>query len=50
MTQNGSSTPGTSRVLTALVVITIVLVALWALGGGFDQIGAPTADNAVVSG
>ncbi len=38
MTFRGQSTPATNRVLTGLVLITILVVALWAINGGLDQI------------
>jgi hypothetical protein len=38
MTFRGQSTRATNRVLTGLVLITILVVALWAINGGLDQI------------
>lgn len=47
MTYVGRSSRSTNRVLIALVVITILIVAWWALSGGLDQI-AVTPETAVV--
>ena len=38
MTFRGQSTRATNRVLMGLVLITILVVALWAINGGLDQI------------
>lgn len=47
MTYAGSSSRSTNRVLIALVVITILLVAWWAMTGGLDQIAVTGADTVV---
>lgn len=38
MTYAGSTSRSTNRVLIALVVITALIVAWWAMNGGLDQI------------
>lgn len=49
MTYTGNSTRPTSRVLTALVVVTIAIVAYWAVTGGLDEIQVTETETAVVS-
>lgn len=49
MTYAGSSSRNSTRVLITLVVITIVLVAWWAMSGGLDQVPVSGADTAVLS-
>ena len=38
LTYQGHSTRAANRVLIALVVVTIAIVALWAMSGGLDEI------------
>lgn len=47
MTYEGNPARGRSRVMTILVIITIALVAYWAVNGGLDEI--PVADTAANS-
>lgn len=49
MTYTGSSSRTTNRVMIALVVVTIVIVALWATNGGLDEIQVGETETAVVS-
>lgn len=48
MTYTGNSTRTTNRVLIALVVVTIAIVAFWATNGGLDEIQAAETESAVV--
>lgn len=48
MTYVGSTSRSTNRVLIALVVITVLIVAWWAIDGGLDQIPV-IEETAVVS-
>lgn len=50
MTYEGHSSRRSSRVLQALVVLTIVLVAFWAINGGLEEIPANQTETAAVSG
>lgn len=43
MTYQGQSARRTNRVLIVLVVVTIAVVAFWAVNGGFQEI--PVADQ-----
>lgn len=49
MTYAGSPSPSINRVLITLIVITILIVAWWAMSGGLDQIAVTGAETAVVS-
>lgn len=49
MTYRGQPVGSGSRVLRALVVITIALVAYWAATGGLDEIPAPNIGNASIT-
>lgn len=49
LTYTGNTSRSTNRVLTVLVVITIVVVAMWAMTGGLDEIQAGEADAVVVA-
>lgn len=49
MTYTGNSKRPTSRVLNALVVVTIAIVAVWAMTGGLDEIQVTETETAVVS-
>jgi hypothetical protein len=49
MTYRGHSTRTANRVLIALVVVTIAIVALWAVNGGLDQIPVTPAENVNVT-
>lgn len=49
MTYAGRSSRATNRVLIALVVITILIVAWWAMSGGLDQISVTPTETAVVT-
>lgn len=49
MTYAGRPSSTSKRVLIALVVITIVLVAWWAMTGGLDQVPVTGADTAILS-
>lgn len=48
MTYAGSTSRSTNRVLIALVVITVLIVAWWAINGGLDQLPV-IEETAVVS-
>lgn len=49
MTYTGNSSRATNRVLIALVVVTIAIVAFWATNGGLDEIQVAQTETAVVS-
>ncbi|HSM45466.1 MAG TPA: hypothetical protein VK969_10660 [Acidimicrobiia bacterium] len=49
MTYRDSSSRSSNRILVALVVISIVVVAWWAINGGFDEIQATDSEAAVVA-
>jgi len=49
LTYAGNSARSSNRVLIALVVITILVVAYWALSGGLDEIQVAEAETAVVT-
>lgn len=49
MTYEGRATRVTNRVLMALVVITIAVVAFWAMAGGLDEIPVTQAEVAGVT-
>lgn len=49
MTYEGRSTGATNRILMTLVIITIVLVAYWAVTGGLDQIPLNQVEGPTVS-
>jgi hypothetical protein len=49
LTYTGNTSRSTNRVLTVLVVITIVIVAMWAMSGGLDEIQAGQPEPAVVA-
>jgi len=49
MTYTGDSSRTTNRVLIALVVVTIAIVALWATNGGLDEIQVAETEPVVVS-
>lgn len=49
MTYAGSSSRTSNRVLIVLVVITIALVAWWAMGGGLDEVPVTGAETAVLT-
>lgn len=49
MTYGGPTSRSSNRVLILLVVVTIAIVALWALGGGFDAIPETEAETVVVT-
>lgn len=49
MTYVGNGSRSTNRVMIALVIITILVVAVWAMNGGLDEIQATEADTVVVS-
>lgn len=48
MTYEGRQTRASNRVLTALVVITIIVVAFWAIGGGLEAIPVTEAESVIV--
>lgn len=47
MTYVGNTSRSTNRVLIALVVITVLIVAWWAGTGGLDQV--PVVEETIVS-
>lgn len=49
MTYVGNSARSTNRVLIALIIVTVLVVALWAMTGGLDQIAVAEAETVVVS-
>lgn len=49
MTYTGNSTRTTNRVLIVLVVVTIAIVAYWAMNGGLDEIQVAETETVVVS-
>lgn len=49
LTYAGSSSRSSNRVLIVLVVATILIVAFWAINGGFDAIQAVESETAVVT-
>lgn len=49
MTYVGNGSRAVNRVLMTLVVITIIVVAVWAMSGGLDEIQATQPETAVVS-
>jgi hypothetical protein len=50
LTYVGNSSRSGNRVLITLVVVAILVVAVWAMTGGFDQIQVAEAETPVVSG
>ena len=50
LTYRGSSTRAGNRILIVLVLVTIVVVAIWAMNGGLDDISARQTDTVTVSG
>jgi hypothetical protein len=48
LTYTGNASRSSSRVLIALVAITIVFVAWWAIGGGLDEIQTAETEQVVV--
>lgn len=48
MTYTGNSSRATNRVMIVLVVVTIVIVAFWAMNGGLDEIQVAETETAVV--
>lgn len=49
MTYEGRQPRASSRVLTTLVVVTIIVVAIWAIRGGLDSIPVTEAESVVVT-
>lgn len=49
MTYEGRQARASRRVMTALVVMTIIIVAIWAVGGGLEAIPVTEVDSALVS-
>lgn len=49
MTYDRRATLVTNRVLMALVVITVLIVAFWAVNGGLDEIAVPEPGQATVT-
>jgi len=49
LTYTGNTSRSTNRVLTTLVVITIAVVAMWAMTGGLDEIQVSEPEPVVVS-
>ena len=49
LTYTGNSSRSSNRILIALVVISIMVVAWWAINGGFDEIQATDSDATVVA-
>lgn len=49
MTYVGNASRSANRVLIALVVVTIVIVAIWAVRGGLDEMHVNQGETAVVS-
>ena len=49
LTYEGQVAGRSNRVLILLVVITILLVAYWAINGGLDEIGITSGDPVVVT-
>ena len=49
MTYEGRQQRASNRVLMALVVLTIVVVAIWAVGGGLEAIPVTEVESAVVT-
>lgn len=49
MTYESRATRATNRVLMVLVVITILIVAFWAVNGGLDEIALTEAEPAIVT-
>ncbi|MFZ0013774.1 MAG: hypothetical protein WAL25_06610 [Acidimicrobiia bacterium] len=50
MTYEADSTRRSNRVLIALVVITIAVVAFWAVSGGLESIQVTEGQTATVAG
>jgi hypothetical protein len=48
LTYTGNTSRSANRVLTALVAITIVLVAWWAISGGLDEVQTTGTEQVVV--
>ncbi len=48
MTYTGNSSRTTNRVMIALVVVTIAIVAFWATNGGLDEIQVVETETPVV--
>lgn len=49
LTYAPNTSRSSNRVLTVLVLITIVIVAWWAMTGGLDEVETPETDPVVVS-
>lgn len=49
MTYVGNSARSNNRALIALVIVTVILVAAWAMTGGLDDIPAAEAETVVVT-
>lgn len=49
MTYEGRHQRASNRVLTTLVVLTIVVVAIWAVGGGLEAIPVTEVESAIVT-
>lgn len=49
MTYTGEPTRSSNRVMIALVVVTIAIVALWGMTGGLDEIQPAEAEMVTVS-
>jgi hypothetical protein len=49
LTYTGNTSRSSNRVLTFLVVITIGIVAMWAMTGGLDEIQAGESEPVVVA-
>lgn len=48
MTYEGRQARASNRVLSALVIVTIVVVAFWAVRGGLESIPVTEAESVVV--
>lgn len=49
MTYESRATRATNRVLMALVLITVLLVAYWAVNGGLDEIAVTEPEQVTVT-
>ena len=49
MTYEGRSTRATNRILMVLVIVTIAIVAFWAMSGGLDEIVVTQGEIPAVS-
>lgn len=49
MTYEEHSTRATNRVLMALVLVTVLVVAFWAVNGGLDEIVVAESNQATVA-